>query len=1065
MNPFSDCLISASAGTGKTFQLSNRYIGLLHSGVMPDQILATTFTRKAAGEILDRVIVRLADAALEEQECQKLAEQLAIPSLTQARCFELLGLILHQLHRLRVSTLDAFFAQLAGSFSLELALPPGWRIIEELHEKYLRTEAIERTLQGDSSRDVQRLLHLMAKGTAQRSVSEMVRDTVNRLYNLYMETEAAAWQQIPQPKLLTSERLATVIQQLREATLPDKNFAKTRDKDVAAAEIGDWESFIGCGIAAKVLEGETTYSRKPIPSDVIELYEQLLGQARSVLLQQMARQMQATYELLDKFHGIYSQLKQQSGALRFEDITRALAAGERLGSIDGQHFRLDTPFAHLLLDEFQDTSLTQWQVLRPFARFVTAKEGTPPTGTRSGRTSFFCVGDAKQAIYAWRGGKSEIFAALDGDLEGLETSPLTKSFRSSPPVIAAVNRIFQELPRHGNLERFEPAVHQWCKAFPEHTTSRMHLPGYVELCTATEAGDDEQADTAKLGYAAERIREIVARAPGRSVGVLTRRNDVVNRLIYELRMRHVEASEEGGGRLTDSPAVQVILSLLKLADHPGDSVARFHVAQSPLAPHVCYRCHTDHLQTRKLSRDVRTRLLHDGYGTTLQSWAELLEPSCDRRDRNRLQQFVETGYAYEQIATLRTSDFLRYVELKRVADPTAADVRVMTVHQAKGLQFDIVVLADLDAPFVGQPNAFVTGQPSPTAPVDCVCLYRKASIQKLLPERLRKLFEENARQCAAEALCVLYVAVTRAIHALHMIVRPSTHSEKNLPKSAAGLLRAALTDGQPLSGEQVVFCTGDPQWCDKMGPPAVQSEPVATPCRQPEIRLAPMKTDARLDLASPSQLEGGARVRAARLLDLTSAVATARGTLMHALFEQVTWLDDSWPDWGPLRRIAQSLSTPELDIDQQLSSFQRMLEMPEVAAPLRRAFYELPCDTHLLRALAETGSQEKLRAVACNERRFAVRDHDRLLSGIMDRIVLVYQGDRLVAADIVDYKTDAANRDDGAKFLELVEFYRPQIEAYRRAAAAMFHLTCRQVSARLLFVSPGVMCGVEDNDE
>ena len=277
----------------------------------------------------------------------------------------------------------------------------------------------------------------------------------------------------------------------------------------------------------------------------------------------------------------------------------------------------------------------------------------------------------------------------------------------------------------------------------------------------------------------------------------------------------------------DSPAVQVILSLLKLADHPADTVARFHVAQSPLASHLSYPDHTDDPRTRTLSHDVRARLLQDGYGPAMQRWAELLESSCDRRDRSRLEQLVETGYAYEQFATLRTSDFLRYVELKRVADPTTADVRVMTVHQAKGLQFDIVVLADLDAPLVGQPDAFVVGQPSPTAPIDCVCLYRNASIQKLLPERLQKLFEDDARQSVDEALCVLYVAVTRAVHALHMIVRPSAATEKNLPKSAAGLLRAALTDGQRLSGEEVAFCTGDPRWYETMEPIAATPEPAA----------------------------------------------------------------------------------------------------------------------------------------------------------------------------------------------------------------------------------------------
>ena len=187
--------------------------------------------------------------------------------------------------------------------------------------------------------------------------------------------------------------------------------------------------------------------------------------------------------------------------------------------------------------------------------------------------------------------------------------------------------------------------------------------------------------------------------------------------------------------------------------------------------------------------------------------------------------------------------------------------------------------------------------------------------------------------------------------------------------------------------------------------------------------------------------------------------------MIHALFEQVAWLDDGVPDPSQLRRIAESLDTGGLDIEQQLTTFQGMLEMPDVAAVLRRSFYESPRDDRLRQALAATGAKGTLRAVAHNERRFAVRDQGRLLSGIMDRIVLLYESDRLVAADIIDYKTDAAQRDDVLKLDELVEFYRPQIAAYRRAAATMFHLSPCQISARLLFVSPGVMRAVSEHDD
>ena len=144
-------VIRASAGTGKTFQLSNRFIELLHAGVAVDRILATTFTRKAATEILDRVVVRLAEAAMDQPSCEELATVLptahAGPRFTQARAQHLLRILIQNLHRLQIGTLDSFFAQIAGSMSLELGLPPGWSIVDELYDIRLRDEAIELLLQ------------------------------------------------------------------------------------------------------------------------------------------------------------------------------------------------------------------------------------------------------------------------------------------------------------------------------------------------------------------------------------------------------------------------------------------------------------------------------------------------------------------------------------------------------------------------------------------------------------------------------------------------------------------------------------------------------------------------------------------------------------------------------------------------------------------------------------------------------------------------------------------------------------------------------------------------------
>ena len=1066
MSEFPHVLIRASAGTGKTFQLSNRYLALLHAGAAPDQILATTFTRKAAGEILDRIMTRLAAAALEPDARRDLAAHLGLPSLSDTECHQLLRHVIDHLHRLKICTLDAFFAQLASSFSLDMGLPAGWRIVEMAQDIVLRNAAIEATLQDDGDRSVTRLVHLMAKGEARRSVGDLVRATVNDLYSLYLETDAAAWHRIPRPALLSSAALAAALAALRDAPLPaHQSIANAHAASMAAAAARDWELFISKGIAAKVRVGETTFYRKQLAEETVAAYARVIRHARAVLLDQIAHQTEATYALLDRFHTAYARLKRQRHVLRFEDVTRSLTRGPALGGIDRQQYRLDAHLCHLQLDEFQDTSVGQWQVIRPFARHMIAQAAMPNARPSAApRGSFFCVGDMKQAIYGWRGGRAEIFDALEHELDDLQCQSLNTSYRSAPPIIDTVNTVFTRITRHPRLEKYETAVQAWCRKFETHTTARTGMAGYAELQTARRAGEDEAQDDVTLACAADRIKQLAAAAPGHSIGVLVRKNSVLNQMIYELRARQVPASEEGGSPLTDSPAVQVILSLLQLADHPGDTVARFHVAHSPLGADVGLVDHRDFQSALALATQIRATLLHGGYGPAILEWARRLAPCCDRRDRSRLQQLVELAFTYESMATLRTTDFLRFVETERVADPTTAAVRVMTIHQAKGLQFDIVVLPDLRQNLVGQPGACVVGQPSPTERIDRVCLYRNEAIRSLLPSELQQLFEETTNQAVHESLCVLYVALTRAVHALHMIAAPSSPKERNLPKTTAGLLRAAFTDGAPLEAEQTVYEVGDPRWyvADQAGKARTGEPTAAAPAGgslQP-IKLAPPRTDAMTEHTSPSHLEGGARVAGARLLKLESSVAMERGTLIHALFEHIHWLDDGRPAAPDLRRIAEPLLPTGLDLDAQIEAFQTMLEAADIAAVLSRSFYQPPYHASLHAVLPGPLARATLDAEVHNERRFLVRDGRRLLSGSIDRLVLLYDGPRVIAADVIDFKTDLVEAAGARSLDRLSAFYQPQIEAYCRAVARMFHLPTDRIAARLLFVSPGRMCAL-----
>ena len=1115
-------LIRASAGTGKTYQLTNRYLRLLFQGEPPEVILATTFTRKAAGEILARVLARLAAAATDPRLLGQL--QAALPDCAPQHddCLQLLGQITAQLHRLRVSTLDSFFSQLAGSFSLELGLSPGWRIVEPHIDQALRSRAVDQVLAGDSTTDLMTLVHALTRGETTRSLQREVRDKVDSLYGTYRASTAETWHLVPRGRPLKEDTLAAAIEALQAVALPaHKTWHTNRDKDVAAARAGDWNALVKKGIAGKIAAAETTYCRKPIEPEVVAAYQPLIQHAKAMLLNALARQTEATYQLLDKFHAHYERLKHAAHVLSFADITWRLAAAAGQLEAESIALRLDARLRHLLLDEFQDTSLQQWSVLRPLARWVTEARS---------EHSFFCVGDAKQAIYGWRGGEAEIFAAVEDELPGVVDQPLDTSWRSAPVIIEVVNRIFEHLDQHANLGALGPAVDAWQAQFHHQRVApaKKNLPGYACLQAArvaqTEAGESQHDAT--LRFAAEQVARWRRQAPGFGIGVLVRRNASVRRLIYELRELGIEASEEGGSLLDDSAAVQLVRSLIQLADHPADRVARFHLAHSDLAtllqqasvaegasemlpdpaseplpepsPVPSFGSSTggasiggastgsptqpssqpstqpepprepagqadplDPNAAAQLGREIRRQLMQYGYGRTVQAWARRLAPDCNERELRRLEKLIGLAYQYDANATSRPGDFLSYLDTQKVADPLAAAVRVMTVHQAKGLEFDLVVLADLDTRLVGQPKELLVGRPARTAPIDRVCRRPSKEVLELLPESWRQLSLQADQQEVAEALCVLYVAVTRSIHALQMIVAPSKGNEGSLHKTYGGLLRAALTEGAPLAPEKLAYELGDPQWYLKSGQAGQRAEPTAVARQQKqeqesgpgslEVALAPA-APARLrglERVSPSGLEGGTHVRltaSSGSEDQRRRAALQRGTLVHAWFEQIEWLDNGLPGADRLRQVAGNLPASAMagavlaagQWEHWLAEFFGMLQHAPIAACLRRQAYARFEDA-VLRVE--------------NERPIAVRQGDRLLVGSIDRLVTVRRAGQPVAAEILDYKTDAlADPNDRKK---KVAFYRPQMEAYRSAVGQIFQLEAERISVKLLFVGSG----------
>ncbi|RMG35069.1 MAG: hypothetical protein D6725_13150 [Planctomycetota bacterium] len=1099
-------VIEASAGTGKTFQLSNRYLGLLAHGVPPDAILATTFTRAAAGEIRERILSRLAGAVQSEEAAGELAEQIGMAGLSVNDVRRLLQRTVRRLHRMRIGTLDSFFGQLARSLALELNLPPDWEVVEPSAAGPLVDDAIRVTLRRESRGDLEQLFHRIHRGEAARSIAEALRQTVANFLDAFREApDEAAWSNFPPGRRCTKATLQQIAEQLQryqpdEDEQIDPRLVKAVRADAARLRDENWEEMLQRGLLPKIIDDQTTYYSRPIPQRLVRLYRRLARHVRAVVLDELRSATHATYDLLRRFSRHFERTKRRRAVFEFADVPSWLLRlwrQERLArtALQQTAFRMDTPIRHLLLDEFQDTSLLQWWVLEPLVEQVT---GASERSSRSnGRCdpmqegTFFCVGDSKQAIYRWRGGRAGILQELPRLLPNARRRPLNESFRSSGAVIDAVNQICESLAdgarKSGAAGDHLLAAQRWVDNFPRHTARYAERPGYAAVEVARVQSETDGAGVDLLRSVAERVRELNDQCGGRTIGVLVRKNDEVAGITYHLRRLGVPCSELGGNPLTDAAPVEAILSALQLATHPADTTARYHVTHSPLGEVVGLSAEATAAQVRRWAAGVRRRLQYDGYDAVLADWAEELEPVCTRRERSRLRQLVRFARAFGD-APLRPDEFVRTVRAQRVPDPTADRICVMTIHQAKGLQFDCAVLVCPERSLAGSPGGVscVVQQQSPTGPIERVCVYRGQKVQQVLPPELQRMFRDDLQARIIEELNLLYVGLTRAVYALHVIVAPQG-KRQGYTKAArwicgglgVDLVRAGgatADDGQIVAGGEASSATrtlwelGDRKWYREPATcpdrPAAAEDRGTPPAEQTvePIRFAPRRRSRRgRRVEAPSTIGAGGRVNAASLLGVFDE-ASLRGRAMHKWCEMVGWWEDGIPSDARLLAAARTeLGTTGEDgrLETWLQQWRRLLGAPRIRSLFSREHYCGP-DSPLPPEIRDAVVRGTARLEVHNEAPFALADGARIVNGIIDRLVLVRSTDGSVCgADVIDFKTDRVQAGDGPSLRQHVERYTEQLRLYRRAVARLYGLPTEAIACRLVFLESGDVCSVD----
>ena len=1023
-------MILASAGSGKTYALTSRFVQLLAGGAPPERMVALTFTRKAAAEFFDEIVNKLARAADGDAAAHQLAREIGAPGMVAADFLRLLRGMADAMHRLHLGTLDSFFAQIVRSFPLELGLAGDFTLLDAYEGRFERRRVLRRMFARaggqltPAQRDFIEAFKRATFGAEEKQLARRLGDFLDGHGETYLAVpEAELW---GDPERIwpagcawlgQADGITRAAGEL-QAALPWVALEEKQRMRLEAffTELPTWAPgaplpdpvayVLGNALKAGPEFAEIVVERKrlvlPVPARAA-----LRALVAAVIGAEIGRRLERTrgiYAVLRGYEAVYHDTVRRRGRLTFADVQRLLlpeggapvlaaTAGEGRLAID---FRLDAQFDHWLLDEFQDTSRGQWSVLRN----LIDEAVQDPTGRRS----FFYVGDVKQAIFAWRAGDPRLFREIfdhynAGGAKTIAEKHLTRSWRSSPAVIAMVNRVFGA---ESVLARLFPAdaARRWSREWRAHESALPDLCTYAALRRA--AGVE-----GRFGETLRVLQETGAAARGLSVAVLVQTNDTAVALADFLRLEGgMPAIAESDLLIgADNPFTCAFLALLRAAAHPGDTLAWEHVAMTPVSTVLA----RDGLDRRDA---LTTRLLGevhaDGFERTVERWLLRLEPLLapdDGFSRERGRQLAEAGRVFDATGRRDVAEFCTFAAGHAVREAEAAGVvHVMTVHKAKGLGFDFVILPDIEGQRLAQRREGLAVQRGPERSVEWVFdLPSKEFCAQ--DDVLRAHIAAAEAEACYEALCVLYVAMTRAKRAMVVLADPAK------PDSTSANYPRLLNETLGETWEE-----GDAAWYEKL-PAAIAPVPretVATlsgTCRR--ARRWPART--------PTELQSGA-IAGSDLFAPEGSGAAEFGSEVHALLARVEWWDEAEAESWIAARRAEGVHEATLE---------------KAVAVLRAP------------GLAEIFTRPRGPVELWREKEFDAICDGAWVTGRFDRVIVEQDATgRATRAAVFDFKTD--RRADAAQALQR---HAQQLRMYRRVAVQLTGLQASEVGCDLVLTT------------
>ena len=621
-------IINASAGTGKTWQLTVRWIAILAAGNPPESIAALTFSRAAAGEFFARIIGRLAAAAADEGLCRKLAADTGAAGLDCGRCLVLLRQVIDAMPSLLLGTLDSFFVRIVRAFPFELGLSGEFAILDEHRQKVERLRVCEGVFAAEVSAEVaaeqEEFLRAFDEATYGREDAGILKNLdgfIDEWHRYYLEARAPeVWGDAGRiwrgraPELpeggwdAVLARAEAVAEGLggpdRQRKAWEKLFEGLREWVPGSASLPKlntlWENLLGAVGDLRAGRAEVkNYQMVEVAGETAAGLAALVDYVCLSLIRTRLRQTRGVYGVIGLYDRNYDERVRRRGQLTFQDVLGVLSGeigtgGEGGGGLEfaGRQlidYRLDGKFRHWLLDEFQDTSRAQWRVLENLC-----DEAIQDT---EGERTFFAVGDPKQSIHVWRGAAPELLEEILDRYNGprdevtgvrrgdhVHERPLNVSRRSCPAVIGMVNALLGERAGLGRYEVLETAVRRW--RFPEHEAADAGLEGgaVVLEIPAVEEGEDGEGEDAVWRACGELLVEMQVLRRGLSCAVICNRNGRALELAdYLRRVTGMEVIADADAEIgRDNPVCGALLDLIGAAAHPADEFAWQHVLMTPL---------------------------------------------------------------------------------------------------------------------------------------------------------------------------------------------------------------------------------------------------------------------------------------------------------------------------------------------------------------------------------------------------------------------------------------------------------------------------------------------------